>query len=293
MKRGISSAKNLVPFVSCLADSGIRFAFRYYSQSFWKRLTLAEARTLTGAGIEIGIVYEDGPINVNYFTSTRGQADAQRAIGFAQAMGQASGTAIYFAVDYDASLSHLSAISSYFTAVRSKLDIAGYQVGIYAGGTVCQTIKDNQGLAAFSWLAESTGWLGSRTYSTWDIKQSVAHSPLCGLAGPHNGEEADYEDNQAQDNFGGFSLQPAAPQIAAMVFAETATGTPPARTAKKKPLPSKAKKKAVVPKKIAAAKTKAAKKSTTGARKSVKKLAPKKKPTKAKALKKQSTRKRR
>jgi hypothetical protein len=293
MKRGISSAKNLVPFVSCLADSGIRFAFRYYSQSFWKRLTVAEARTLTGAGIEIGIVYEDGPINVNYFTSTRGQADAQRAIGFAQAMGQASGTAIYFAVDYDASLSHLPAISSYFTAVRSKLDIAGYQVGIYAGGTVCQTIKDNQGLAAFSWLAESTGWLGSRTYSTWDIKQSVAHSPLCGLAGPHNGEEADYEDNQAQDNFGGFSLQPAAPQIAAMVLAETATGTPPARTAKKELLPSKAKKKAVVPKKITAAKTKAAKKSTTGARKSVKKLAPKKKPTKAKALKKQSTRKRR
>lgn len=293
MKRGISSAKNLVPFVSCLADSGIRFAFRYYSQSFWKRLTVAEARTLTGAGIEIGIVYEDGPINVNYFTSTRGQADAQRAIGFAQAMGQPSGTAIYFAVDYDASLSHLPAISSYFTAVRSKLDIAGYQVGIYAGGTVCQTIKDNQGLAAFSWLAESTGWLGSRTYSTWDIKQSVAHSPLCGLAGPHNGEEADYEDNQAQDNFGGFSLQPAAPQIAAMVLAETATGTPPARTSKKEPLPSKAKKKAVVPKKITAAKTKAAKKSTTGARKSVKKLAPKKKPTKAKALKKQSTRKRR
>jgi len=293
MKRGISSAKNLVPFVSCLADSGIRFAFRYYSQSFWKRLTVAEARTLTGAGIEIGIVYEDGPINVNYFTSTRGQADAQRAIGFAQAMGQPSGTAIYFAVDYDASLSHLPAISSYFTAVRSKLDIAGYQVGIYAGGTVCQTIKDNQGLAAFSWLAESTGWLGSRTYSTWDIKQSVAHSPLCGLAGPHNGEEADYEDNQAQDNFGGFSLQPAAPQIAAMVLAETATGTPPARTAKKELLPSKAKKKAVVPKKITAAKTKAAKKSTTGARKSVKKLAPKKKPTKAKALKKQSTRKRR
>jgi hypothetical protein len=303
MKRGISSAKNLVPFVSCLADSGIRFAFRYYSQSSWKRLTLAEAGTLTDAGIEIGAVYEDAPLKVSYFTSARGHADTQRAIGFAQAMGQPSGTAIYFAVDYDATLSDLPAISAYFTAVRSQLDAAGYQVGIYAGGTVCQTIKENQGLAAFSWLAESTGFLGSHTYTTWDIKQSVAHVPLCGLAGPHNGEEADYEDNQAQDNFGGFTLQPAAPQIAAMAFAEAAPRTAPAKAAKKKQPAAKAKNKAVTTKKAAPAKkTKVAKKSTTGARKSAKKSAPKKsvkktpakkKATKAKALKKQSTRKRR
>jgi len=302
MKRGISSAKNLVPFVSCLADSGIRFAFRYYSQSSWKRLTLPEARTLTDAGIEIGVVYEDGPTKVSYFTSARGQADAQRAIGFAQALGQPSGAAIYFAVDYDATLSHLPAISAYFTAVRSQLDATGYQVGIYAGGTVCQTIKENQGLADFSWLAESTGWLGSHTYSTWDIKQFVAHAPLCGLAGPHNGVEADYEDNQAQDNFGGFTLQPAAPQIAAMAFAEAAPRTAPTKAAKKKRSAAKAKKKAVITKKTAAAKkTKAAKKTTTGTRKAAKKLAPKKspkkvpakkKPTKDKALKKQSTRKR-
>jgi len=304
MKRGISSAKNLVPFVSCLADSGIRFAFRYYSQSFWKRLTVAEARTLTGAGIEIGIVYEDGPINVNYFTSTRGQADAQRAIGFAQAMRQSPGTAIYFAVDYDASLSHLPAISAYFTAVRSQLDAAGYQVGIYAGGTVCQTIKENQGLAAFSWLAESTGWLGSHTYTTWDVKQSVAHAPLCGLAGPHNGEEADYEDNQAQDNFGGFTLQPAAPQLAAAIaFAPPAARKLPAKAAKKRQPAAKSKKKAGAAKKTTGAKkTVATRKAATGTKKpatkstpkkSVRKTPSKKKAVKSKAPKKQSTRKRR
>src|SRR3954462_15383406 len=183
MKRGISYSRNLVPFLTCLANSGINFAFRYYSRSSWKRLTLAEARALTSAGIEIGVVYEDGPTAVTYFTAARGQADAQRAIAFAQDMGQPPGTAIYFAVDYDAAPSHLSAISAYFAAARSQLDPTGYQVGIYGGGTVCNTIKEQQGLAIFSWLAEANGWLGSRTYSTWDVKQSPGRVPLCGLAG--------------------------------------------------------------------------------------------------------------
>jgi hypothetical protein len=217
-------------------------------------------------------------------------------------MGQPPGTAIYFAVDYDASLSHLPAISGYFSAVRSQLDAAVYQVGIYAGGTVCQSIKENQGLATFSWLAESTGWLGSHTYTTWDIRQSVAHAPLCGLAGPHSGEEADYEDNHAQDEFGGFTLQPAAPQIAAaMTFAPPAARKSPAKAAKKRQPAAKPKKKAVAAKKTTGAKkTVAARKAATGTNKPAKKSAPnksvrktpaKEKAVKSKALKKQSTRK--
>ena len=52
----------------------------------------------------------------------------------------------------------------------------------------------------YTWLAESTGWLGSKTFSGWDVKQSVPVKDLCGL-GVHG-----YEDNVAKDDFGSFSL---------------------------------------------------------------------------------------
>jgi hypothetical protein len=204
-----------------------------------------------------------------------GQQDAQRALQLAQAIGQPPGTAIYFAVDYDAGQPDLPAITSYFTAVRSQLDAAGYQVGIYGDGVVCNAIKDTQRLAQYSWLAESTDWSGSNTYTTWDIKQSVAHAPLCNLAGPQPRQEAEYENNQALGDFGGFTLQQAgAPQIAAA--AAFAPLKAVKKAAAKKIAAKKAPAKKTTGKPVAAKKAVAAKKTAkkAAAKKSAKKAAP-------------------
>jgi len=199
---------------ACLASNGITFVFRYYSATTThpaKRLTLAEGQDLVKAGIQIGVVYEDGPTSVNYFTNARGIQDGSRAWQYAQQIGQPAGSAIYFSVDYDASPADLAAIASYFQGVQSGLNtasggVSSYSIGVYGSGLVCQTIKQDQNLAKYSWMAESSKWQGTDTYAGWDVMQAPGTSPLCSFAGPAPGTEAQYEECQAPGDFGGFTI---------------------------------------------------------------------------------------
>jgi hypothetical protein len=214
MANGISTSMQTGADAACLAGNGINFVFRYYSATTsiqTKRLTLAEAQALVSAGLQIGVVYEDGPTSVNYFTNGRGVQDGGRAWQYAQQIGQPAGSAIYFAVDYDASAPDLSAIASYFQGVQSGLDtasggVSAYSIGVYGSGLVCQTIKQDQNLAKYSWMAESSAWQGTSTYAGWDVMQAPGTSPLCSLAGPTPGQEADYEECQSAGDFGGFTV---------------------------------------------------------------------------------------
>jgi len=214
MKNGISTSMQTGADALCLASSGINFVFRYYSATTTiatKRLTVSEAQALTAAGIEIGAVYEDGPTSANYFTNGRGVRDGERAFQYAQQIGQPAGSAIYFAVDYDAPASDLSAIISYFQGVQSGLNVVSggsspYAIGVYGSGLVCQAIKQDNSLAKYSWLAESRGWRGTVGYTEWNAIQKLATLALCGLAGPTPETPAEYEECQALDDFGGFSV---------------------------------------------------------------------------------------
>src|SRR4051812_35203863 len=106
MKRGISTNRMVGAFADCLAISGINFVVRYYSQHTiqpQKRLTLDEARRIAENGLQIAVVYEDNPTVETYFSSGRGRLDATYALSYASsAIMQLPGSAIYFAVDYDA-----------------------------------------------------------------------------------------------------------------------------------------------------------------------------------------------
>src|SRR5438132_204738 len=64
-------------------------------------------------------------------------------------------------------------------------------------------IKEQQHLATYSWLAESTGWAESETYTDPNIKQSIANHNLCDLQGGVDGE---YENNIASASYGGFTV---------------------------------------------------------------------------------------
>jgi hypothetical protein len=118
-------------------------------------------------------------------------------------------------VDYDASLSDLAgAILDYFQGVHQGMIDAGggsdgYQIGVYGSGAACDFMTKHCEFVSYSWLAESTGWLGSRNYAAWNVNQAAATIPLCGFTAD------DYEENRALDDFGGFTLDYAAPFVLA------------------------------------------------------------------------------
>jgi hypothetical protein len=142
---------------------------------------------LSDAGLTIGVAYEDNSTSTSYFSSSRGFQDGVNAFGAALALHQPTRSAIYFAVDYDASLIDISgSILDYFNGVNRGITGASqggptYAIGVYGSGATCNLIKTQCAFVSFSWLAESTGWLGSGSYAGWDLNQAVANSALCGL----------------------------------------------------------------------------------------------------------------
>ena len=166
MSRGISTNRRVTNRVTCLRQHGIDFVCRYYSSTTKqaeKRITPSEASAIVQAGMKIVTVYEDGPTNPGYFSRARGQADATRAHAAAQEIQQLAGSAIYFAVDFDASIGETNGrITEYFEGVKDGLTQAGgldYEIGVYGSGRVCLRIKEDRNLAKYSWLVESH-WMG-------------------------------------------------------------------------------------------------------------------------------------
>jgi len=203
--RGVSTNHNVGSQATCLKQAGVDFVFRYYSLTTHqpeKRLTKPEADALSAAGLQLGVVYEDGPTDPSYFSNSRGQQDGANAYQYASLLQQATGSAVYFAVDYDASAEDVQGvITDYFNGVVQGMTNASggsYQIGVYGSGLVCGSIKSNVAGVSFAWLAESTGWTNSSTYEDWDVKQIVATSPLCSLT------VQGYEDCQSDGEFGGF-----------------------------------------------------------------------------------------
>lgn len=211
MKNGISTNQDVTTAAACLKQAGIDFVFRYYSTTTMqphKRLTPSEANAILGTGLMLGIVYEDAPTSVGYFSNARGQRDANNAFNTAVSMGQPSGSAIYFTVDYDAPATDISGpIFDYFQGIQQAMQNASagggisFAIGVYGSGDVCDFIKGQSGIAQYSWLSESTGWSGSGTYADWSVNQAVPTADVCGFtANPQT-----YDENRALDDFGGFS----------------------------------------------------------------------------------------
>ncbi len=104
-------------------------------------------------------------------TAAKGTSDATDAIAAATAIGQPSGTPIYFAVDYDASTSDISGpIKNYLQAVKAVFVSQNYPyaLGLYGSGAV---LSYYQSTFTYPWLAGSTGWSGSSTYTGYVLKQ--------------------------------------------------------------------------------------------------------------------------
>jgi hypothetical protein len=170
--KGLDTTMELTRHAVALRERhGFDFALRYYSHNAGKNLSLVEARALSAAGMQIGVVWETSGTHPGFFTLEQGVEDGAAAHRMAvEVIGQPGGSAIYFAVDYDASQADLDGpVSNYFTGVHAGLFAAGggrqlYQVGVYGSGLCCATLRE-RGAAAFSWLSQSTRFAGSAAYA--------------------------------------------------------------------------------------------------------------------------------
>jgi peptidoglycan hydrolase-like protein with peptidoglycan-binding domain len=206
---GMDSNTNCSPFADRLSGQGMQFVARYYSNSAAKTLTAAEAQKLSAAGVGIVAVFENSNDSADYFSAEIGSSQAATALELAAAIGQPAGSAIYFAVDYDATPADVQGpITGYFTAINTALAAAAtqYAIGVYGSGMTCRVVRDAS-LAKFTWLTCSIGFSEYAAFrSQADIVQLAPERAL--LAG------LNIDDDIAQSaEFGAFRLAQALPAI--------------------------------------------------------------------------------
>lgn len=206
MIRGIDASMDVTPYMSNLQALGVNFVGRYYTnlsatKNPGKVLSPREAHDLSQAGFSLVVVWEF-LATPGYFSNAQGQADGESAYRYAiEMIRQPEGSAIYFAVDFDATQAQFNqAVLPYFEGIaQSFANVSGnrppYSVGVYGSGAVCAALKQ-AGLARYAWLSQSTGWQGSRTYQNWDLRQGplVSHPPF------------QFDEDIANEQFGAFRI---------------------------------------------------------------------------------------
>jgi hypothetical protein len=199
--RGIDMPTDARDVLNELRRSQLHFIARYFRDptSRWPTLSASEAQQLAALGLSIVTIWEFHSHKPEYFSYASGYRDAMAAHSQASAIGQPAGSAIYFAVDFNADAAALSQVDQYFRGVAAGLAAAGrgsakYRVGVYGSGAVCRAVRGT-GLAQYSWLSNSRAWAGSSDYDGWNIRQA---GRLAELSFNH-----DY--NEARQEYGSFS----------------------------------------------------------------------------------------
>jgi Domain of unknown function (DUF1906) len=197
---GIDLAMDTSNVVDELRGGRIDFVARYYRNptSSLPALSPQEARKLASLGLKLVAVWEQNSPDPENLSRSSGYNDAFSAYEQAKAVGQPAGSAIYFAIDFNAH--ELEPAKEYFRGIAAGLAAAGggraeYDVGVYGSGAVCDAIK-RAGLARYSWLTKATSWDGSLDYNDWNIKQ--------GEALPFS---FDNDSDEARGDYGGFRLR--------------------------------------------------------------------------------------
>jgi hypothetical protein len=204
LSRGIDMATDARDVSQELKGSSLHFVARYYRDpaSRLPPLSAEEARAVTAAGKKLVAVWQYKSNKPEHFSYASGQADGMAAHRQAKAVGQPPGTAIYFAVDYNAPEPDVrSLIDPYFRGVAAGLAAAAgkqreYRIGVYSSGAVCSYLKGAR-LAELTWLSHSRAWAGYGSFTGWDIKQGPRSAAL----------SFDHDMNEARGEFGAFTVK--------------------------------------------------------------------------------------
>ena len=163
-----------------LRAQGVRTVFRYYSHLPpslpGKDLQPEETKIILGEGLSLATVFQHYNNCFRTFENKWGREDAEQALRMAQALGQPSGSAIYFGVDGDWPYQSMrDPIIAYFEDVKRAFEGSGYSVGAYSNGCLCNTIRE-RGLAEYFWLSGSTGHSGTQAFynsGRWTLFQNA------------------------------------------------------------------------------------------------------------------------
>jgi hypothetical protein len=179
----IDTSRDCSARLKALRAAGIETVIRYYARAMSaKVIRRAEALAIAAAGLRLAVVYEGAGDRVSAFSQETGARDAAFARRYgAGEIGQPAGSAVYFAVDFDAGAAQIrDAVMPYFRGVarafgeRNGLPV--YRVGVYGSGAVCQAVLD-AGLAELAWLSCSSGWRGYQSFLVSGRRHLRQHPP--------------------------------------------------------------------------------------------------------------------
>jgi hypothetical protein len=68
---GVKAPFELTQYAIAIKQQGIDFVIRHYSHQSGKSLSLAEARALTDAGLQIGVLWEGPDVQLGYYSGPR------------------------------------------------------------------------------------------------------------------------------------------------------------------------------------------------------------------------------
>ncbi len=143
-----------------------------------KGLTPAEVADLKAAGLKIVSVWEGESTSVDYFTTAQGRHDALDAMAEAEWLGQPAGSAIYFAVDFDAQPADYHAIFQYFIAARKAIG-SRYKLGVYGGFYTLQALYHSAAHPDRFW--QTLAWSGEQIAMFACLYQGTVNQMIDGV----------------------------------------------------------------------------------------------------------------
>jgi hypothetical protein len=175
MAKGFDCASTItISIAQSFFNDGYRFVLRYLSDS-WKGLQSGETKILQDVGFQIGSLYERGGDRAGII-GANGVSNGADALRIARIHGQPLGSAIYFAVDYEAFDADMDNIEAYLRAAGSA--IPGYQLGVYGSYYVIEAMKA-RGVCNF--FFQTAAWSKGNISSHANIFQSVIDEPKFGI----------------------------------------------------------------------------------------------------------------
>ncbi|GKU82627.1 glycoside hydrolase domain-containing protein [Niallia sp. NCCP-28] len=146
MKVGVDCATKLsLQSAKALKQAGFTYVARYLGES-WKTFDKKEVAAIQSAGLLLISIFQKSANYSSYFSWKQGELDGKEASNYAKEAGQPKGTAIYFAVDFDAQSKDMETICRYINGVKNQLQ--DYKTGVYGSFRVIQTLK---GQAEYYW----------------------------------------------------------------------------------------------------------------------------------------------
>lgn len=177
----IDTAEVTTGKLAALKAAGVQTIIRYLttSSNSAKLVRETEARAIAAHGLNLALVFENwggsGRTSFEHddIHESTGTNHGVFVRSYAPSIGAPEGTLVWFAIDTDVQPREFERlVVPYLIAAKQALG-GRYRLGLYSNGMACRLALD-RGLVDGAWLAQSTGWLGYRSFKDsgrWTLLQ--------------------------------------------------------------------------------------------------------------------------